>query len=179
METLGENLFPCFPGPGSDSKESTCNAEDLGLIPSLGRSPGGGHGNLLQYSCLENPTDRGAWWATVRGVTKSQTRLSDQHTQWQQLNDGVQGHTAEVWLQRPGSAGRVNITSSPVPLSWSLEIQSLCSATTCPLDRLPCLSVESHRNMISGSLPNQIKVHAATSTNEASRTPASGESGKM
>ena len=60
-----------------DSKELTCNVGDLGLIPALGRSPGGRHGNPLQYSCLENPMDRGAWWAAVRGVTKSQTRLSD------------------------------------------------------------------------------------------------------
>ena len=44
-------------------------------ISGLGRSPGGGHGNPLQYSCLENPMDRGAWWATVHGVAKSQTRL--------------------------------------------------------------------------------------------------------
>ena len=49
-----------FPG-GSDGKESACNVGDLGLIPGLGRSPGGGHGNSLQYSCLENPMDRGAW----------------------------------------------------------------------------------------------------------------------
>ena len=64
-----------FPG-GSGSKESACNAGDLGSIPGLGRSPGGGHGNPLQYSCLENPMDREAWWATVYGVTKSQTGLS-------------------------------------------------------------------------------------------------------
>ena len=63
-----------FPG-GSDSKESTCNVGDLGSIPGLGRSPGGGHGNPLQYSCLENSMDRVAWWATVHGVTKSPTRL--------------------------------------------------------------------------------------------------------
>ena len=49
--------------------------KDVGSIPGLGRSPGGGHGNPLQYSCLENPTDRGAWSATVHGVTKSPTRL--------------------------------------------------------------------------------------------------------
>ena len=62
--------------PGSsDSKESACNVEELGLIPGLGRSPGGGHGNPLQYSCLENPRERGAWWADVCGVTHSQTRL--------------------------------------------------------------------------------------------------------
>ena len=58
-----------FPG-GSDSNESTCEAGDLGSIPGLGRSPGGGHGNPLQYSCLENPMDRGAWWATVQGVAE-------------------------------------------------------------------------------------------------------------
>jgi len=48
---------------------------DLGSIPGLGSSPGEGNGYPLQYSCLENPMDRGAWWATVHGVTKSQTRL--------------------------------------------------------------------------------------------------------
>ena len=61
-----------FPG-SSDSKESACNLGDLGSIPGLGRFPGEGHGNPLQYSCLENSMDRGAWQATVRGVTKSQT----------------------------------------------------------------------------------------------------------
>ena len=53
------------------------NAGDLGLIPGLGRSPGGGNGNPLQYSCLENSMDRGAWQATVHGVTMNRTRLSD------------------------------------------------------------------------------------------------------
>ena len=55
------------------------NAGDLGLISGPGRSPGEGNGNPLQYSCLENSMDRGAWWATVHGVTESQTRLSDKH----------------------------------------------------------------------------------------------------
>ena len=54
-------------------KESTCNAGDVGSIPGLGRSPGGGHDNPLQYSCLENPMDRGAWWATVLGIAKRWT----------------------------------------------------------------------------------------------------------
>ena len=66
-----------FPG-GSDGKESTCNAGDLGSIPGLERSHGGGHGNPRQYSCLESPMDRGAWRATVHEVTKSRTGLSDQ-----------------------------------------------------------------------------------------------------
>ena len=57
--------------------DSACNAGDLGLIPGWGRSPGGGHGHPLQYSCLENPTDRGAWQATVHGVLKSWTQLID------------------------------------------------------------------------------------------------------
>ena len=75
-------VFLGFPG-GSDSKESACNAGDLGSIPELGRSPGGGHGNTLQYSCLENPMDRGAWQATVQEVAKSRTWLSTaQHRQW-------------------------------------------------------------------------------------------------
>ena len=58
-------------------KKTACNAGNSGSIPGLGRSPGGGHGNPLQYSCLENLMDRGAWRTTVHGVTKSQTQLSD------------------------------------------------------------------------------------------------------
>ena len=62
-------LYKVFFG-GSDGKESTCNAGDMGLTPGLGRSSGGGHGNPLQYSCLENSTDRGAWRAAVPGGRK-------------------------------------------------------------------------------------------------------------
>ena len=62
---------------GSEVKASVCSVGDLGLFSGLGRSPGEGNGNPLQYSCLENPMDRGAWWATVHGVAKSQTRLSN------------------------------------------------------------------------------------------------------
>ena len=70
---------------GSDGKESACNVGALGWIPRLGRSPGGGHGNPLQYSCLENPMDKGAWRATVHGVTKTQTQLSNKHSTAQQV----------------------------------------------------------------------------------------------
>ena len=59
--------FPC----SSVGKESTCSAGDLCLIPGLGRSPGEGNGNPLQYPCLENLMDRGAWWAAVHGITES------------------------------------------------------------------------------------------------------------
>ena len=62
---------------GSEGKASACNVGDLGSIPGSGRSLGEGNGNPLQYPCLENPMDRGAWWATVHRVAKSRTRLSD------------------------------------------------------------------------------------------------------
>ena len=67
------NFHLGFPG-GSDGKESACIAGDLGSIRGLKRSPGGGHGNPLQYYCLENPTDRGAWQATVQSVAQRWTR---------------------------------------------------------------------------------------------------------
>ena len=57
--------------------ESACSAGDAGLIPGSGRPPGEGNGNPLQYFCLENPMDEGAWWTLVHGVAKSWTRLSD------------------------------------------------------------------------------------------------------
>ena len=65
-----------FPG-SSDGKESACSKGDSGSIPGSGRSPGEGNGNPLQYSCLENSMERGAWRATALGVAKSQTQLSD------------------------------------------------------------------------------------------------------
>ena len=70
------HIYWGFPG-GSDGKASACNAGDPSSIPGSGISPGEGNGNPLQYPCLENPMDSGAWWATVHAVAKSQTRLSD------------------------------------------------------------------------------------------------------
>ena len=73
-----ELILQCFGFPaGLDCKESACNAGDPGLIPGSGRSPGEGHGNPLQYSCLENCMERGAWWFTVHGVEKCWTQLSN------------------------------------------------------------------------------------------------------
>ena len=69
----------CFPG-ASDSKESDCSEGDIGLILGLGKFSGGGNGYPLQYSCLGDPMDRRAWWATVHGVSKSQTQPSNSHT---------------------------------------------------------------------------------------------------
>ena len=75
MKTLGYGKFRDtldFSG-SSTGKDSACSAGDLGSIPELERSPGGGHGNPLQYSCLENPMDRGVWRAIVHRVTKTRT----------------------------------------------------------------------------------------------------------
>ena len=74
---------------GSVGKESTCSAGDTGdagSFPGLGRSPGGENGNPLQYSCLENPMDRGAWWASVQSVVKSGTWLSMQDATYMYLH---------------------------------------------------------------------------------------------
>ena len=73
MIQYGQVGFSC----SSVGKESACSAEDPGLMPGSGRSPGEGNGNPLQYSCLENPTDREAWWAAIHGVAKSRALLSD------------------------------------------------------------------------------------------------------
>ena len=71
-----KHLVQGFPG-GSAVKNPPANAGDVASISGQGRSPGEGNGNPLQYSCLGNPMDRGAWWVTVQGVAKSLTRLSD------------------------------------------------------------------------------------------------------
>ena len=73
----GSGLLRWHVPGGSNDKESACSEGDPHLIPRLGRSPGEGNGNLLQYSCLDNSMDRGAWWATIHGVDKSQTQLSN------------------------------------------------------------------------------------------------------
>ena len=66
-------IFPC----SSVGKESACNAGDQGSVPGSGRAPGEGNGTPLQYSCLENPIDKGAWKTIVHGIAKSQTQLSE------------------------------------------------------------------------------------------------------
>ena len=76
-QEISRSLVCQYGFPGSEVKASAFNAGDPGLIPGSGRSPGEGNGNPLQYSCLETPMDGGAWWATVHGVAKSWTRLSD------------------------------------------------------------------------------------------------------
>ena len=86
--------------PGSDGKESACNVGDLGSIPGTGRSPGEWIGYPLQYSCLENPMDTGAWQATVHGIAKSWIRLSDEHTHTPTY---THTHTHKQWRPLVGS----------------------------------------------------------------------------
>ena len=74
LSYMGNHVY--FPG-GSDSKAADYNVGDPGSIPGVGRSSGEGNDNPLQYSCLENPMDGGMWWATVHGVAKSLTQLSN------------------------------------------------------------------------------------------------------
>ena len=113
---------------GSDGKESVCSAREPGLIPGLGRSPGEGNGYALQYSCLEKSMDRGAWWATVHGVTTSGTRLNDWVShKWQVLGwawmmtakpSMVQGQEAEyTGVGRSFRSG----SSSPAPQGLSIS----------------------------------------------------------
>ena len=123
-----------FPG-GSDSKESACNVGDQGLIPGSGRSPGEGNGYLLQYSCLADSMGRGAWWAIVHGVAKSnQTWLCP-----------VAPHTERVirWLflslWRGGDNSHCEseqIVSVKVDMSVKgllcVHLQGHCTANECP-----------------------------------------------
>ena len=100
-----------FPGGASDPPASEGVLRDVGFIPGLGRSPGGGHGNPHQYSCQENPMDREAWQATVPGVTLSWTRLKQ-----------LSMHTCD-WLLRAGQAPlssyRPSLCGTPVMASWA------------------------------------------------------------
>ena len=98
-------------------KESACNAGDLGLIPGSGRSPAEGSSNSLQYSCLENPMDRGAWWTTVHGVTKELDR-----TYWLNSN-----HIAQNWMVRKVSDNTQDVNcseaSDEVRMEWGKSFQ--------------------------------------------------------
>ena len=104
-----------FPG-SSVGEESICNAGDTGdsgPIPESGKSPGGGHSNPFQYSCLENPMDREAWWATVHGVSKSQTQMK-----WLSMQ------TLQAWLHiRSRKLHNLNVKWSPT--GWCLHLCSI------------------------------------------------------
>ena len=90
-----------FPG-GTSGKNPPANSGDIreaGSVPGLRRSPGGRHGNTVQYSCLENPVDREVWWATIHGVAKSWTRLSTQKQQHIPREWQVEKEPADLTIQ--------------------------------------------------------------------------------
>ena len=99
--------------PWLSGKESACNVGDLGSIPGLGRSPGERNGNPLQYACLYNPKDKGAWQATVHEVAKSRTRLSD----WTELN--WTDPSQYSCLGNPMDKGAWQATVHEVARSWT------------------------------------------------------------
>ena len=113
---LSTYYIACFPD-GSGVKNPPVNAGDagdLGSIPGWGRSPGGGHGNPLQYSCLENSMDRGAWWSTVHGVANSWTRLSTLIHHWQADKPGRIFLPSRSW----GVSQRVSKQTSNYKTTW-------------------------------------------------------------
>ena len=114
-----------FPG-GSDSKESACNVEDLSLIPGSERSPGEGNGNPLQYFCLENPMDRGAWQATVHAVAKSQTQLT-------RLSSSSSSSDGKVFACNVGDLGSVPGSGRPLGDGNGNPLQYFCLEN--PMDR--------------------------------------------
>ena len=102
LDSRYQSMYPGFPC-GASYKESTSSAGDPGSIPGLGRSPGEGHGNPLQYSRLENPMDRGAWRATVHRVAKSQMQLSDKTTSNSKGPQRQQAAESDLVPNPPGS----------------------------------------------------------------------------
>ena len=124
----GINPHQGFPG-GSDGKASAPNdAGDLGSIPRSGRSPGEGNGNPLQYSGLENSMDRGAWWATVHGVAKSRTRLSDFSLLLSQGNQRVPKHCLLSGKRSSNTKDDVSVVKTPTSVSM-VKISLKCSTT--------------------------------------------------
>ena len=107
-----------FPS-GSDGRVSVSNAGDPDSIPGLGRSPGEGNGSPLQYSCRENPMDRGAWWATVHGVAESLTRLSNFTFTFKELKWASQ--VALVVKNLPSNAGDIKDSGLSPESGRSLE----------------------------------------------------------
>ena len=111
---------------------------DVGLISGLGRSPGGGHGNPLQYSCLENPMDRGAWWATAHGVAKSRTRIKRLRTHAHNLGltqrcPGEDCHPSSVWTFLTGAMLRTSMLRPFIKLVRPPAVRYMVSKVTTPL----------------------------------------------
>ena len=106
-----------FPG-GSDGKETACSEGELGSIPGLGSSPGGEHGNPLQYSCLENPMNRGSWLAQAYGVAKSQTQRKQLS-----VTESVEYKYGEFYRSKEESLEKSRQRASAMTDYFALEIQ--------------------------------------------------------
>ena len=120
---------------GSDSKASAYNVGDPDLIPGWGRSPGEGNGNPLQYCCLENPMDRGAWKATVYGVKRSWTQLSD--------FTSLQAMPESLWLLGLQHASLLCLPLSPGVCSYSCPLSQWCHTSISP--PFPAISLSNIR----------------------------------
>ena len=139
--------------PGSSaSKETSCNSGNLGSTSQLRRSPGGGNGNPLQHSCLENPRDRGACWATVHGVEESGTWLSDWHLdvlkRWERRclvftgeddADHLGTHQRPWWWWRGGKTA-APVSCSFLPTRFSGQVLGPCSPQASPGQKARLLS---------------------------------------
>ena len=157
----GSQFFPSlpsdFPG-GSDGKPSAYNAGDRGSIPGLGRSPGEGNGNPLQYSCLQNSMDGGTWWAAVHGVPKSWTWLTSlslclsvvcRHSDW-----GTTSVRGIIRIGRPGVPDSGLVQGSMVegrcfcPMLWKKRVVSLYKVNS------RVFSLGDHRPYFAGDSPS-------------------------
>ena len=125
------SFYRGFPG-GSEVKASACSAGDLGSIPGSGRSPGEGNDNPLQYSCLENPMDGGAWWAVVHGIPKSWTRLSDFTFTFLLQGQGPQVHSLYLCLYFCAVNGFISTSFLDSIYIWIYEYSfSLSDTSLC------------------------------------------------
>ena len=131
-----------FPS-GSEGKVSACNAGDQSLIPGSGRSPGEGNGSPLQYSCLENPIDRGAWQATDHRVAKSRTGLNDFTFTFQQK---------QKILKRGGKTTQKNYTKKILMTCTRacmlVPMQGINSSLSLPISILGCISESCPKNSL-------------------------------
>ena len=142
-----------FPGSARGKVYLPASAEDIkdtGLTPELERSPGGGHGSPFQYACLENPMDRGAWWATVHGVAKSHTRLK------QLQFSSVQS------LSRVRLFATLQTVARKAPLSMGLSRQKYWNGLPCPPpENLPNPGIKLE-SLVSSSLTGRFFTTRAT-----------------
>ena len=125
-QSVGQNWMTFTYSCGANGKDPLANAgdiRDMGLIPGSGRSPGGGHGNPLQFSCLENPMDRGAWWTTLHRVTQIQTWLKQLSKHSTRCRRKKLGQIHEFILGQGVLGSRDLSPTSPLPSPWRYKLE--------------------------------------------------------